>query len=105
MAEYRHSGHAVWDIKYHLVWVTKYRYPVLSGEVAVRARELVRQSCMSREISVLRGHIAKDHVHVLVSCPPSLSVAKIVQYLKGRSSRLLQQEFVHLKKRNWGQHL
>jgi len=92
-------------IQYHLVWVTKYRYPVLSGEVAVRARELVRQSCMSRDISVLRGHIAKDHVHVLVSCPPSLSVAKIVQYLKGRSSRLLQQEFVHLKKRNWGQHL
>ena len=60
---------------------------------------------MSREIRILRGHIAKDHVHLLVSCPPALSVARIVQYLKGRSSRLLQQEFAHLKKRYWGQHL
>jgi REP element-mobilizing transposase RayT len=54
---------------------------------------------MSRDIRILRGHVAKDHVHLLVSCPPTLSVAKIVQYLKRRSSRLLQQEFAHVKKR------
>ena len=105
MAEYRRGSHTIYDIQYHLVWVTKYRYHVLTGEVAVRARELIRQSCMSRDLKILRGHIAKDHVHLLVSCPPSLSVAKMVQYLKGRSSRLLQEEFPHLKKRYWGQHL
>ena len=77
----------------------------MAGEVAIRARELIRQSCMSRDVKILKGHIAKDHVHLLVSCPPSLSVAKVVQYLKGRSSRLLQEEFSHLKKRYWGQHL
>jgi putative transposase len=105
MAEYRRGSHTIYDIQYHLVWVTKYRYHVLTGEVATRARELIRQSCMSRDLKILRGHIAKDHVHLLVSSPPSLSVAKIVQYLKGRSSRLLQEEFSHLKKRYWGQHL
>jgi putative transposase len=60
---------------------------------------------MSREIKILKGHVSKDHVHLPVPSPPLLSPAKIVQYLKGRSSWMLQQEFSHLKKRYWGQHL
>jgi putative transposase len=60
---------------------------------------------MSRDIHILQGHVSADHVHMLVSCPPLLSAAKTVQYLKGVSSRKLQEEFPHLKKRYWGQHL
>ncbi|HYW12227.1 MAG TPA: IS200/IS605 family transposase [Longimicrobium sp.] len=105
MAENRKGPHTVYNIQYHLVWVTKYRYPVLRGEVAERARELIRQTCMSREIKILKGHVSKDHVHLLLSCPPGLSPSNIAQSLKGRSSRLLQQEFSHLRKRYWGQHL
>jgi len=78
---------------------------VLRGEVALRTRELIRQSCLSRGITIIRGSVVKDHVHLLISCPPSLSPSKIIQYLKGRSSRLLQQEFEHLRKKYWGQHL
>ncbi len=105
MSEYRKGSHTVYDIQYHLVWVTKYRYHVLRGEVAERARELIRQSCMSRDIKIVRGHVSKDHIHILVSCPQTLSPAKVMQYLKGRSSQKLQEEFSHLKKRYWGQHL
>lgn len=105
MPEYRKGAHSIYDIQYHFVWVTKYRYHVLKGEVGFRARELIRQSCMSRDIEILQGHISADHVHILVSSPPRLSPAKIMQYVKGRSSRLLQDEFSHLKKRYWGQHL
>ena len=105
MTEYRKGWHTIYDVQYHFVWVTKYRYHVLTGEVAERARELIRQSCMSRDIKILKGHVSKDHVHILVSCPPKLSPAKIMQYLKGRSSRLMQEEFAHLKKRYWGRHL
>jgi putative transposase len=105
MPEYRKGAHSIYDIQYHFVWVTKYRYQVLKGEVALRARELIRQSCMSRDIQILQGHISKDHVHIWVSSPPSLSPAKIMQYVKGRTSRMLQDEFSHLKKRYWGQHL
>ncbi len=54
MAEYRHSGHAVCDIKYHVVWITKYRYRILRGEVAERARALIRQICHAREVYNLR---------------------------------------------------
>jgi len=105
MPDYRKGTHTVYDIQYHLVWVTKYRFHVLHAEIAERARDILRQVCMSREIQILKGHISVDHVHMLVSCPPSLSPAQLVQYLKGVSSRKLQDEFPHLKKRYWGQHL
>jgi len=87
------------------VWVTKYRYKVLRAEIAERTREIIRQICMSRDIQILQGHVSADHIHLLVSCPPELSPAKVAQYLKGASSRKLQDEFPHLKKRYWGQHL
>ena len=105
MVEYRKSAHAVWDIKYHLVWITKYRYKVLRGEVAERARDLIRQICQAREVSIVRGAVSPDHIHLLVASPPQLSPAKLVQYIKGKSSRELQREFPHLRKRYWGQHL
>ena len=105
MAEYRHGAHAIWDIKYHLVWITKYRYRVLRGEVAERARDLIRQICQAREVVILRGAVSPDHVHLLVSALAHIAPAKLVQYIKGRSSRRLQEEFPHLRKRYWGQHL
>ena len=93
------------DIKYHFVWITKYRYPVLRGEVALRARELLRQGCEANNIRILKGSIGKDHIHMLLSCPTTMSPSEIVQKLKGRTSRLLQEEFHVLRKKYWGQHM
>ena len=105
MAEYRHGAHAIFDIKYHVIWITKYRYKILVGRVAERARDLIRQSCQAREMVIVRGAVSPDHIHMLLSVPPHLAPAKVVQYLKGRSSRRLQEEFPELRKRYWGQHL
>jgi putative transposase len=105
MVEHRQSAHAVYDIKYHVIWVTKYRYKVMRGRVAERARELIRQICQAREVVIVQGAISPDHIHMLLSVPPHLAPAKVVQYIKGRSSRLLQEEFLELGKRYWGQHL
>jgi len=105
MDGYQKSGHAVYAIKYHVIWVTKYRYQVLRGPIAIRLRELIRQGCEARGVTILQGSVGKEHIHLLISCPPSLAPSKIMQYLKGRSSRLLQDEFSELKKRYWGQHL
>ena len=105
MVEYRTSAHAVFDIKYHFVWITKYRYKILRGRVAERARDLLRQICQARGVVIVRGAVSPDHIHMLVSSPPELAPAKLVQYLKGRSSRRLQDEFAELRKRYWGQHL
>ena len=105
MAEYQYGSHTVHDIKYHFVWVTKYRYHVLTGKIAHRVRELLMQGCTARGMTIIEGHVSKDHIHMLISCPTKLSPSQIAQYLKGRSSKLLQDEFPELKKRYWGQHL
>ena len=94
-----------YDIEYHIVWTSKYRYRVLQGAIAERLRYLIRQSCNSMKVTIIRGSIGKEHIHILVSCPPSLSVSKLVQQLKDKTSRTLQMEFRELKTRYWGQHL
>jgi putative transposase len=72
MVEYRKSSHAIWDVKYHVVWITKYRFKVLRGEIAVRTRDLLRQICEGREVVIVQGSVSPDHVHMLVSVPPEL---------------------------------
>jgi putative transposase len=104
MTEYRKGSHTVYDIKYHVVWATKYRYKIIKGDIAIRLRELLKQGCEAERIVIIKGNISPDHVHMLISCPTNMSPAKIVQYLKGRSSRLIQNEFPKLKKKYWGQH-
>ena len=101
----RKGAHTQYDIQYHIVWTTKYRYKVLEKKVAERLRILLVQGCKYRGIRIIKGNITPNHVHMLVACPPTLSVSKMLQYLKGRSSKILQDEFPGLKKRYWGQHL
>ena len=103
--DYRKTSHAVYDLKYHLVWITKYRKPILRGEIAVRLRELMRQTCATLDVYIETGHIATDHLHLLVSVPPQVSVSDLMQRLKGRSSRLMLQEFGELRRQFWGKHL
>ena len=71
--DYRRGSHTKYKIEYHFVWVTKYRYQVLQGDLAVRVRDLVRQVCERFEIQILRGVVSKDHVHILVSAPPEIA--------------------------------
>ncbi len=101
---YRYGSHTVYDIEYHFVWVTKYRYKVLVGDIGLRVRELVRQTCEAFEIRILTGAVSKDHVHILVSAPPNIAPSEIMRRIKGRSARKLFEEFLAIKKRYWGQH-
>ena len=105
MQSYKSGSHTRYDIKYHIIWITKYRKPIMEGSVAERLRELIRQICQQNEVTIIKGHVSKDHLHILVSCPPSLSVSRLVQKLKGASSHKLFEEFAHLRKQYWGQHL
>ena len=67
---YRTTSHTKYDLKYHLVWITKYRRAVPSGAVGTRVRELVREICRANDIEIVKGHVGKDHVHLFVSVPP-----------------------------------
>ena len=105
MAQYREGSHSRYDLKIHVVWVTKYRKKVITGDIAVRVRELIREICLANDIQIVQGHISSDHIHLLLSYPPHMSVSKIVQYLKGKSSRKMLQEYTELRKKFWGQHI
>ncbi len=105
MENYRTSSHSRFDIKFHFVWVTKYRKGVLTGDVGIRVRELVREICRTHDIEIMEGAVSRDHVHVLLSCPPNLSPSKIMQLIKGKTSRKLMMEFKHIQKQYWGRHL
>ena len=105
MENYRKTSHAIYDIKYHIVWITKYRKSVMTGKIATRTREMIRLICNNNEVQILSGHVSKDHIHLLVSVPPHLSVSKLIQLLKGNTSYKLQREFKELNKQYWGRHL
>jgi putative transposase len=102
--EYRYGSHTVFNIEYHFVWVTKYRYQVLIGDVALRLREIVRQTCESFEIHIMKGVVSKDHVSIFVSAPPTMAPSEIMRRIKGRTSSELFGDFPHLRKRFWGRH-
>ena len=105
MAEHKKEIHTIYDIKYHFVWVTKYRCRILEKKIGIRLRELIRQGCENIGLTIIKGNVGKDHVHVLLSCPTHIAPSEIVQYLKRGSSKFIQDEFPELKKRYWGQHL
>lgn len=102
---YRLSSHCRFNLKYHFVWVTKYRKDILTDEVDTRLRDLVRQICRQNEVEILQGAVCKDHVQVVLSCPPNLSPNKLIQLVKGHTSHKLMMEFHHLKKMYWGRNL
>ena len=104
MVEYRKTSHSVSCMSVHLVWVTKYRFHILQGDIQQRTRDLIVQICNSENVQILKGVVSKDHVHMHIEYPPSLSVSMLVKKLKGRTSRILQIEFPQLKQKYWGRH-
>lgn len=104
MRDQRVNGHTVSRMTVHLVWSTKYRYPVLRGDVQERCRSILIQACDVEGINILKGVVGKVHIHMHIEYRPSQDVSTIVKKLKGRNSRKLQQEFPKLKKRYWGRY-
>ena len=105
MKQYRHGSHTVYQCHYHFVFIPKYRKPVLGGEVGKRLRELIREICKTYDVEILKGHIRPDHVHLLLSVPPTLSPSRVMNAIKGKSSNRLLRDFRTLNKTFWGRHL
>jgi putative transposase len=104
MRRYQLGAHTKTDLKVHLVWIPKYRKRLLTGQVALRVRDLLRQIALEHELEIITGKVASDHVHMFIQYKPHQDISKIVQWLKGISSRLRLQEFPHLRKQFWGRH-
>jgi putative transposase len=80
MEEIRKGSHSVFELHVHLVWSTKYRYHVLRDDIQLRCRDLLRQSCDSMDVQILKGVVSKDHIHLHVSYPAKLSVSDLLKY-------------------------
>ena len=100
--QYDTGSHCVFYHRYHIVWSTKYRYQVLTGDIRLRVRDICRQVCRENEVDILRGVLSSDHVHMFVSVPPKLAISDLVRKMKGRSSFKVQREFPAIRKRYWG---
>jgi putative transposase len=103
MAQYSVSAHAKFHNRYHIVWITKYRYKVLSKPMRLRVREITRQVCAQMGVNIIKGVLSNNHIHMFVEIPPKIAVAEFMRRVKGCTSRKLQQEFPELRKRYWGQ--
>lgn len=100
---YSTGSHSIFHHRYHIVWAPKYRFKVLHGDVRDRVRTIIKQVCAEMGVTIISGVLSRDHVHMFVEIPPSIAVSDFVRRAKGRSSRKIQQEFEHIRKRYWGQ--
>lgn len=98
MQQYRRKNHSVYLVNYHLVWMPKRRKKVLVGDVEERLRQIIWEVCQEHEWQIIDLEIMPDHVHLFVNVPPFDAAHNVIKSIKGRSSRLLRQEFPHLLK-------
>ena len=100
---YTTASHTIFHNRYHLVWITKYRYKILTEEMRLRIREIIRQICEQLDVKIIKGVLSSNHIHMFVEIPPKLSVSDFMRQIKGCTSRKVQQQFLELKKQYWGQ--
>jgi putative transposase len=105
MTKYLHDSHNLFLLHVHVVWITKYRKKVLTGEVSLALREELKKICKSETVEIIRGHVSSDYVHLFLSYPPKICLSKLVQRLKGASAHKLLMQFQSLQKQYWGRHL
>jgi putative transposase len=104
MDDYESLSHSVWDCKYHVVFIPKYRKKTLYGELRRRLGEVFRTLAKQKECQVVEGHLLPDHVHMLISIPPKHSVAQVIGYIKGKSAIHIARTFFDNKRNFVGQH-
>lgn len=105
MGKYRKLSHVVYQCTYHIVWVPKYRYRVLTGAIQELVEHDIRALCTWKDVEVIELNVQSDHVHLVCSIPPKLSVSNVLGVLKGKLAIKLFKSYPALKKKPyWGNH-
>jgi putative transposase len=102
MGQLKKSSHATYIAKYHIVWIPKFRMPILGRSVGKRLREILKGIAKRYGFEIDTMEIMDDHVHLFVSFPPRISIAHAVKIFKGVSSRRLNEEFPEMDNKIWG---
>ena len=95
--------HSVWECKYHIVWIPKYRKKVLYGQLRQYLGEILHGLAQQKECKIEEGHLVNDHVHILISIPPKYSVAQVVGFLKGKSAIAIARNYLGRRQNYTGQ--
>ena len=99
MKGYTRLAHAVWECKFHIAWCPKYHFRILSGELDMTVRDLIKQLCEWKKVEILEGNVQSDHIHLVLSVPPKYSVSEFVGFLKGKSAIKIFDMHLELKQR------
>ena len=97
-------NHTVWDCKYHVVWIPKYRKKAVYGELRRELEEVFRELAKQKESRIVEGHLQADHMHMLIAIPPKYSVAQVVGFMKGKSAIHIARAFMNRRKNFIGEH-
>ena len=104
--EFKKLSHTLYQCKYHIVFCPKYRYRILTGEVAEYVKQEIYRLCSQKEgVEVLEANVQADHVHLVLSIPPKYGVSQVMGYLKGKLALRVLSRYPDLRKRYWGNHL
>ena len=103
--KYRKTSHVVYECTYHVVWVPKYRFRILKGAIKELLEEDIRMLCSWKEVEVLELSVQEDHVHLVCSIPPKVSVSEFMGFLKGKLAIKLFKTYPRMKQKPyWGNH-
>jgi len=105
LSKYRRQSHAVYDCRYHIVWITKYRFRVIDDNVKTALKWIIKEICDWKEIEILEGAVMEEHIHLYLQIPPKYPISDVLQWLKGKSAERLLKKFTQLEKQYWGRHL
>ena len=105
MSELRRTGHAVYELKYHFVWIPKYRKKVLTEEIKEKLRKIFLQIAEEYDFEIVEQQVMSDHVHLFLSAPPRYSPARLVNIIKSISRNEIFREFPSFARRCWSKKL
>lgn len=97
-------AHTKWNCKYHIVFIPKYRRKAIYGQIRLDIRDMIKELCGYKGVTILEGHMMMDHVHLLVMIPPKLSVSQFMGYLKGKSSLRIFEKHANLRYKYGNRH-
>ena len=103
--KYRRQSHVVYDCRYHIVWITKYRFKIIDKEIEIALKWIIKEICDWKDIEILEGSVQEEHIHLYLSIPPKYSISDSLKWIKGKSAERLFKKFPELKKKYWGNHL
>src|SRR4030043_793946 len=103
--KYKRLTHATYDCRYHIVWVTKYRFRIIDKEIELALKWAIKEICDWKGAEILEGSVKEEHVHLYLQIPPKHSISDMVKWLKGLSAERLLKKFPKLEKQDWGRHL